>query len=361
MVKISIRNLTKVFGKSVVFDGLSLEAEEKKITCLFGPSGTGKTTLLRVIAGLEEFDSGEIYIGGKNVSKLPPEKRAVGMVFQSFALYPHLSAYNNIAFPLKRRKLSKSEIDSRVKEVSDLLKIGPLLPKRPAQLSGGERQRVGIARALAKKPEVLLMDEPFTNIDAKLRVELRTEMKSLLEGQTIMFATPDSVEAMSVSDKVAVLEKGRVVQYDTPYEIYDYPAHSGIASMFGDPPMNLIRCGVSRHGSKAVCKFEGVEIDPGSKLADRLGAHDEMIVGVRPPDIMIAKQKPPLEANSFNCEVFGTQPSGNEMLVEIRLGQSVLKSKITSKFDLQIGDRVWAQFKEDCVRLFDPESGLLIR
>ena len=223
--------------------GLSLDIDDRELLVLLGPSGCGKTTALRMLAGLEEPDRGDIRIDGKSVVGLEPKDRDVALVFQSYALYPHLSAQENIRYPLKVRRLSRAEQDRKVERVAEMLGIGHLLPRRPAQLSGGEQQRVALARAIVREPRVFLMDEPLSNLDAKLRVHTRTELKTLQRelGTTMVVVTPDQAEAMSLANRIAVLSAGELQQVGTPDEVYDYPANVFVAEFIGSPPMNLLK------------------------------------------------------------------------------------------------------------------------
>jgi len=248
MARVELRNVTKKFGKVVAVDRASLVVDDKEFFSLLGPSGCGKTTLLRIIAGLEFPDEGDVLIDDRVVTRLPPKDRDVAMVFQNYALYPHMTAFDNIAFPLAVRRrelnLSKDEIRKRVVEVARLLNIEELLKRYPSQLSGGEQQRVALARALVRRPKVWLLDEPLSNLDAKLRIIMRSELKKLQKtlGITTIYVTHDQVEAMSMADRIAVMNKGRVLQVGTPDELYHKPADTFVATFIGAPPMNLIPC-----------------------------------------------------------------------------------------------------------------------
>jgi multiple sugar transport system ATP-binding protein len=242
MAVVETRDLRKVFGEAPAVDGIDLRTKEGEYLVLLGPSGCGKTTLLRMIAGLERPTSGEVLIGGEVVNDLPPRARRIAMVFQSYALYPHKTVRANIAFPLAARGVEKGEREQKIRWAAALLDIEQLLPKRPRQLSGGERQRVALARALVREPQVFLLDEPLSNLDAKLRALAREELKEFQRrvGTTTVYVTHDQVEAMGLGDRIAVLNKGRVQQVGTPWEIYHYPASTFVATFVGSPPMNLI-------------------------------------------------------------------------------------------------------------------------
>src|SRR5438132_2388020 len=239
-------NVTKVFGGSVVVDHLDLSAADGELVVLLGPSGCGKTTTLRMLAGLEEATSGDIFIGDERVNDVPTRYRDVAMVFQNYALYPHMTIAENIAYPLRVRKIAKDEIHRRVKQVADMLEIGGLLRRRPRELSGGERQRVALARAIIREPRVYLMDEPLSNLDAKLRVQMRGELKRLQHelGTTTVYVTHDQAEAMTLAHRVAIMRAGKLQQFDTPMNIYNHPTNRFVAEFVGSPGMNFIegRC-----------------------------------------------------------------------------------------------------------------------
>ena len=241
-MRIEVRSLSKAFGNFVVLDGLDFSIEDGEFIVVLGPSGCGKTTLLRIIAGLERPTSGTILFDGKDVTHLPPAKRDIGMVFQNYALYPHMTVYENLAFPLRLKKVPKEEIDRRVKEIATVLKIDRHLHKKPRQLSGGQRQRVALGRALIKRPKLFLFDEPLSNLDANLRTEMRAEIGRLhREFQTTsVYVTHDQVEAMSLADRILILNRGKIEQYADPLTVYNEPASAFVASFVGSPPMNLI-------------------------------------------------------------------------------------------------------------------------
>ncbi|RLE52516.1 MAG: glycerol-3-phosphate ABC transporter ATP-binding protein, partial [Candidatus Methanomethylicota archaeon] len=240
MVKIHLEHVTKVFGEVVAVDDVTLTIREKEFMVLLGPSGCGKTTTLRIIAGLEEPTKGEVYIDDQPVTYLPPKDRDIAMVFQNYALYPHMKVYDNIAFPLKLRKYPKEEIDKMVKEVAEMLHIEDLLDRMPKQLSGGEQQRVALARALIRRPKAFLLDEPLSNLDAKLRVVMRAELKRLQKelGVTTVYVTHDQAEAMTMADRIAVMKDGKVLQVGSPADVFNKPVNLFVAGFIGSPPMN---------------------------------------------------------------------------------------------------------------------------
>ena len=326
--------------------GLSLKIPDRELLVLLGPSGCGKTTALRMLAGLEEPDRGDIRIAGKSVIRLEPKDRDVALVFQSYALYPHLSAQENIRYPLKVRGLSRAEQDRKVKAVAEMLGIGHLLPRRPVQLSGGEQQRVALARAIVREPQVFLMDEPLSNLDAKLRVRTRTELKTLQRelGTTMVFVTHDQAEAMSLANRIAVLSAGELQQIGTPDEVYDHPANVFVAEFIGSPPMNLLPA--SRDNGSLV--VAGGWKMPAPKLIR--SPDGEVTVGLRPEGITIG-------AKGQGAEVVAVEPFGSEVIVDVRIGEQALKVRAAPDVRPDPGSTVHLRADPDAVRVFDRESG----
>jgi len=332
--------------------GLSLEIADRELLVLLGPSGCGKTTALRMLAGLDEPDRGDIRIDGKSVVGLEPKDRDVALVFQSYALYPHLSAQENIRYPLKVRRLSRTEQDRQVQRVAEMLGIGHLLPRRPGQLSGGEQQRVALARAIVREPRVFLMDEPLSNLDAKLRVHTRTELKTLQRelGTTMVFVTHDQAEAMSLATRIAVLSAGELQQVGTPDEVYDYPANVFVAEFIGSPPMNLLTA--MRDGDDVVVgsswripapKRDGAETDANGQ--------SQLIVGLRPEGIEIV-------ADGYPAEVIAVEPLGSEVIIDVRVAGEALKVRAAPDVRPEAGSTVGLRADPDAVRLFDETTGL---
>jgi len=332
---------------SAAVQGLSLTIPDRELLVLLGPSGCGKTTALRMLAGLEEPDRGDIRIGGKSVVGLEPKDRDVALVFQSYALYPHLSAQDNIGYPLKVRHLSRAEQREKVSRVADMLGIGHLLPRRPAQLSGGEQQRVALARAIVREPRVFLMDEPLSNLDAKLRVHTRTELKTLQRelGTTMVFVTHDQAEAMSLANRIAVLNAGELQQIGTPDEVYDRPANVFVAEFIGSPPMNLLPA--SRHDDSLV--VAGGWRIPAPALAS--APNGEVTVGLRPEGISI-------EADGQTAEVVAVEPFGSEVIVDVLVGSQSLKIRAAPDVRPNPGSTVGIRADPAAVRLFDASTGL---
>jgi multiple sugar transport system ATP-binding protein len=326
--------------------GLSLTIPDRELLVLLGPSGCGKTTALRMLAGLEEPDRGDIRIAGKSVIRLEPKDRDVALVFQSYALYPHLSAQENIRYPLKVRGLSHAEQDRKVKAVAEMLGIGHLLPRRPAQLSGGEQQRVALARAIVREPQVFLMDEPLSNLDAKLRVRTRTELKTLQRelGTTMVFVTHDQAEAMSLANRIAVLSAGELQQIGTPDEVYDHPANVFVAEFIGSPPMNLLP---ARRDDGSLVVAGGWKM-PAPKLTS--SPRGDVTVGLRPEGISIG-------AKGQGAEVVAVEPFGSEVIVDVRIGDQALKVRAAPDVRPDPGSTVHLRADPDAVRVFDRESG----
>jgi multiple sugar transport system ATP-binding protein len=359
MVGVKLVDVTKSMYVTCPIYNINAEFKDKEFTTILGPSGSGKTTILRVIAGLEEADEGEVYIGEKMVNYIPPEERDLAMVFQSYALYPHLTVFDNIASPLRAKNMSEGEIEGMVKRVAETLRISDLLQKYPTQLSGGEMQRVAIGRAIIKQPQVYLFDEPLTNLDAKLRVELRAELKRLqldLE-QTIIYTTHDEVEAMGMSDSILVLRDGRVQQMGPPLEIYNKPVNLFVASFIGKPAINLIDVSVVEEDGRTYLdagEFK-VEVTGVKDILEGGSSRGELILGVRPANTSLSREK--LYKNSFKGVVYVVEPLGAETIVEVKIGGIRLTSKIRGASDFDIGDDVWISFPEDKIYIFDKKTG----
>ena len=379
MAQVSLRNVTKAYGDTKVIHGIDLEIEAGEFVVFVGPSGCGKSTLLRMIAGLEEISSGEISIGGTVVNDLPPRSRDIAMVFQDYALYPHKSVFENMAFGLRLRKLPESEIQERVRAAAAILQIEHLFERRPRELSGGQRQRVAMGRAIVRHPKAFLFDEPLSNLDALLRTEMRIEIKKLHQklGNTIVYVTHDQVEAMTLADRIVILRAGRVVQYDTPDGIYNRPAAQFVAGFTGSPPMNFLPCRVD-DGGKTLHLACGIDLPvPRSRLAEcaRHGGR-ALIFGLRPEHVSVAAAERPSNANVAATVVL-VEPLGSDTLARIRLGAAASSAptsaasteaelnEITGRFapdaGLRAGQALRVALDLDRFHLFDPQSGLAIR
>ena len=363
MVKVLLEKLTKKFGSALAVDGIDLEIRDKEFFVLLGPSGCGKTTTLNMIAGLEPITSGNIYFDGTLVNDIPPEKRDVAMVFQSYALYPQMNAFDNIAFPLKIRKLSTSEIKSRVEKTAEMLHIRPMLKKKPHELSGGERQRVALARAIVREPKAFLMDEPLSNVDAKLRVYMRAELIRLQKDlqTTTIYVTHDQVEAMSMADRVAIMNLGKVAQVSDAMTIFNHPADSFVGGFVGTPPMNFFDCDLVKKGQQVFLQTPHFAIkldDEVAKLVEEKAAGSELTIGARPQDVSVTPRKSSEE--DFEAEVYAVEPLGTETVVDLRVDDKIVKVVASHAFDSRIMDRVWACVNKKRMHLFNRSDGKAI-
>jgi len=315
-VSVSLRGVSKRFGRVEAVRRVSLDIERGEFFVLLGPSGSGKSTLLRIIAGLEEPDEGEVLIDGRVVNEVDPSRRDIAFVFQNYALYPHMRVYDNIAFPLRMRKFPKEQIRERVMEVAEMLSITHLLDKYPHQLSGGEQQRVALARAIVRRPKVFLLDEPLSNLDAKLRVRLRFELRKLLHDElktTTIYVTHDQVEAMTMADRIAVINKGEVVQVDTPIGLYEKPENTFVAGFIGTPPMNLL----SARAEEGTIVLEGVSITSPDIPS---GLRGEVVVGIRPQDVEVSI------GEGVRARLIGMEKLGGGVIVHALLGRQEITS-----------------------------------
>jgi len=374
LTTLSIRNLTKKYGHLTALEDFSLEISSGEFMVLLGPSGCGKTTVLRCIAGLTDITNGEIYIGSELVNKIPPKDRDVAMVFQNYSLYPHMNVYNNIAFPLKMRKVHKDKINESVHKIARLLNIDNLLDRKPKEISGGQMQRVALGRALVREPKIFLMDEPLSNLDAKLRTEMRVEIKKLQEkvGITTLYITHDQAEAMSMADNVGIMDSGKLLQLDSPQKVYTEPANRFVASFIGVPPMNFIKFKIIKEGSLFL-KFDdnnSYQQDKRSiiKIPDTLAENLENItgetiyLGIRPKDIILLKDDDDFDGLRLKGETTYVELLGDDSIAEVRLGDSSLKiSNVTSRSVIPIvGKETTIGIRYDTIRLFT-NSGERIR
>ena len=362
MADIVLRDVEKYFGDNYIIRKLNLEIRNREFVVLLGPSGCGKTTTLRAIAGLEEIDSGDILIDGKPVQALQAADRDIAFVFQLYALYPHLTAYENIAFPLRAMNESKETVDQRVREAAKALRIEHLLDKRPSALSGGDLQRVAIGRALVRRPKALLMDEPIGALDAKLREEMRTELKRLHieNGATTVYVTHDQVEAMSMADRIAIMNDGVLQQVGTPTEVYSHPENLFVAQFIGSPIMNVINA-VARPGdggTKVVLGDNDAVLDFPQKLhhlvAERKHAENELAIGVRPEGVLVALGQSP---GYIPVEAHIIEPLGPFDIVDLKVGGQMLRARTPSGYVAKAGDVVWAKLDETQTHFFSTRTG----
>ncbi|HWO00251.1 MAG TPA: ABC transporter ATP-binding protein [Blastocatellia bacterium] len=353
-MNVRFQKVSKLFGSSKVVDNLDLDVEEGEFAVLLGPSGCGKTTTLRMLAGLEEATSGNIFIGDQRVNDIPTRYRDVAMVFQTYALYPHMTVADNIAYPLVVRKTPPAEIAARVHRVAEMLEIGALIKRKPRELSGGERQRVALARAIVREPRVYLMDEPLSNLDAKLRVQMRGELKRLQRdlGTTTIYVTHDQAEAMTLAHRVAVMRAGKLQQFDTPLNIYNRPANRFVAEFVGSPSMNFLDARID--GNQLLLDASGIIVGPShSKIAAGNGDR-RVTLGMRPEHIRVSSA----EIDGWlPAEVYVTELMGNETFVFLKLGGEKIIARAPAEFRAEMESRVWLQFDFQKALFFDSGTG----
>lgn len=366
MASVTYEHVTKRFGDVVAVNDLDIKVEDKEFLVLLGPSGCGKTTTLRLLAGLEEPTEGNIYIGERVVNDVPPKDRDIAMVFQSYALYPHMSVYDNMAFGLKLRKTPKAEIVRRVKEAAGILGIEELLDRKPRQLSGGQRQRVAVGRAIVREPQVFLMDEPLSNLDAKLRVHARAELSKLHQRleTTFIYVTHDQMEAMTMATRIAVQKDGVLQQLGTPQELYTSPDNLFVAGFIGSPAMNFFEARLVGSGEEMYIDAKSfrveVPLERASKLKEYLGR--EVIFGIRPEDIHDPEFCPPnIRAGRVKAKVDVTELMGNEVFLYLLTDSKSFIARVDPRTRARVGDEVEARLNMDNIRLFDPQTERAIR
>jgi len=366
MSSVTYDHVTKEFGSVKAVNDLNLAVDDKEFLVFVGPSGCGKTTALRLLAGLEEISSGDIKIADRVVNDVPPKDRDIAMVFQSYALYPHMTVYDNLAFGLKLRKTPKDEIKRRVQEAADILGIGELLTRKPRQLSGGQRQRVAVGRAIVREPKVFLFDEPLSNLDAKLRIAMRSEITKLHHRlqTTFIYVTHDQMEAMTMASRIAVINKGMLQQLDTPQVLYDRPNNMFVAGFIGAPAMNFFKARLKKADGKLV-------VDTGSFSvpvpADRNKAYEAyvdkpVVFGIRPEDIFNPAFVPPgIIAAKVDAKIDVTELMGNEIWIYLVSGENNIVARVDPRTDFHIGDKVQVAFNMNKVHLFDLDTEQAIR
>jgi multiple sugar transport system ATP-binding protein len=366
MAKVVLDELTKRYpGDVLAVDRLSLDVTDGEFLCLVGPSGCGKTTALRCIAGLEEITDGRLTIGDRLVNDLPPKDRDIAMVFQSYALYPHMSVYDNLAFSIKLRKMPRDEIDRRVHAAAGILDLEPLLDRRPGQLSGGQRQRVALGRAIVREPSVFLMDEPLSNLDAKLRVATRAQIARLHRrlGTTIIYVTHDQIEAMTMGDRIAVMNLGVLQQVGTPNELYERPLNRFVAGFIGSPAMNFLDGTVVLDGGAVAVQVGEVSLRLVGWQADVARSHGEgnrIEVGFRPEHIDVVRGgvAPDPAVTTFPATVDVVEFLGNDDMLHATAADQDIVALVSTQYALNVGDRVTLGVHIDRIHLFDPESGI---
>lgn len=365
MSKVKLLNVSKRFGKVIAVDNVSFTVNDAEFFAIIGPTGCGKTTVLRIIAGLETPDEGEVYIDDKLMNFVHPKDRDVAMVFQNYALYPHMKVFENIAFPLLVRKrelkLSNEEIERRVKEIAKLLQIDELLSRYPSQLSGGQQQRVALARALVRKPKVWLLDEPLSNLDAKLRLQMRAEIKRYQRelNMTTIYVTHDQIEAMSMADRIGVMNAGKMLQIGKAEELYNSPRELFVATFIGSPPMNIIPCEYMVKGDKVILKHSTFEIALEKELSEKIikeSTSKDIFLGIRAENIKIEEEG----KNYIKGKILISEMLGAEQLLMIELNGTMIRVKAPVHRRFNIGEIIYLSFDWSKILIFDAKTNKLI-
>jgi multiple sugar transport system ATP-binding protein len=357
MATVVLKNVDKIYPKGVqALRDISLDVFDQEFLVLVGPSGCGKSTALRIIAGLEDVTEGEVRIGDRRVNGVPPRERDIAMVFQTYALYPHMDAYSNIAFGLRLRRFPKDEMDKRVREAARMLNITGLLDKMPKALSGGERQRVALGRAIVRDPQVFLFDEPLSNLDAKLRAEMRAEISALHQRLrvTTVYVTHDQVEAMTMGERIAVMEDGLIRQIGDPLTIYREPKNRFVAEFIGSPPMNFLDADVTEEGARLMVAGAALPVPEIQRPVLQGRAGRRVLLGVRPENVQIDPE------GELSCRVTLVEPTGGEAFVYGQVAGASVTAKVPAT-RLKLGEEVRLRFDLDHAHVFDPETELRIR
>ncbi len=366
MAGVTYDHVYKQFGDVIAVNDMSIEVADKEFLIFVGPSGCGKTTSLRLLAGLEEITSGNIYIGDNLVNDVAPKDRNIAMVFQSYALYPHMSVYDNMAFGLKLRKTPKAEIDNRVNEAARILGIQELLDRKPKALSGGQRQRVALGRAIVRDPAVFLMDEPLSNLDAKLRVATRAELSKLHQRleTTFIYVTHDQMEAMTMGTRIVVMRDGILQQVDTPQSLYNFPGNVFVAGFIGSPAMNFFDATVTGDADKMYLDTGAFRVEVPSERKDPLRAYlgREVVFGIRPEDVHDPQYSPPgITGAPVECRVDVTELMGNEVFLYLLAGAKSFIARVDPRTSIRVGHEVQALFNMDNMHVFDRDTEKAIR
>ncbi len=363
MASITLKNIKKTYEDGVtVIDDLNLELNDKEFIILVGPSGCGKSTTLRMIAGLEEISDGELYIGDRLVNDVSPKDRDIAMVFQSYALYPHMSVYNNMAFGLKNRKVSKTEIDKKVRAAAKMLDIEGYLNRKPRALSGGQRQRVALGRAMVREPAVFLLDEPLSNLDAKLRTEMRSRISMLHKElqTTFVYVTHDQTEAMTMADRIVVMRSGEIMQFDTPQMLYHHPKNMFVAGFIGSPQMNFIECKISKNGNGYSALFGNYEVKLPPRMNDYLIIYEgkTIILGIRPEDLSLCKSDDKENAISMFIDI--AEMTGADCLLYGNLCGEKFVANVPSNTNIKSEAECYLKINTEKLHLFDKVNERLI-
>jgi multiple sugar transport system ATP-binding protein len=367
MAEVKLKQIAKSYdGKTMTIEDVSFDIHDSELLVLVGPSGCGKSTILRMIAGLEEITAGELFIDGKKVNELPPKDRDIAMVFQNYALYPHMTVYQNMSFGLKIKKVPKKEIDNRVKKAAEILEITELLDRKPRAMSGGQRQRVAIGRAIVRNPKVFLFDEPLSNLDAKLRVQMRVELQKLHQKlqATMVYVTHDQTEAMTLGDRIVVLKDGDIMQIGSPMELYNYPDNKFVAGFIGSPPINFITGIITKDSNLWFVQEEaGLKIDLSEVKKENLHHYidKQVVLGIRPENI---KSKASSAGRNPHCQevkIDAIEQMGNEILVYSVLGNHQIISRFSPDANVEINTMTDTFFNLEKVYFFDNQTGAVIK
>jgi multiple sugar transport system ATP-binding protein len=358
MAEVVLENVVKRYGDVTAVNDVSLTINDGEFVSLVGPSGCGKTTTLNMIAGLLELSEGSIYIGGRDVSELDPKDRDIAMVFQNYALYPNKTVYKNLAFPLEMRRLAKNDVDQRVRRAAETLSITPLLERKPRELSGGQQQRVALGRALVRNPKAFLMDEPLSNLDAKLRVYMRAELKRFHHelSATVIYVTHDQMEAMTMSDRIVVMNNGLLQQVGTPDDLYWHPVNLFVAGFIGSPAMNFLHGTVSRQGDATLLRGEGgweYKLSPELARQAAKASSGEVVLGIRHPSVRIHQEARP---GALAARIYTVEPTGDVTFVHVKLGEAIIVASTTADFRANADDEVWLDFDQKQLHLFDKQT-----
>ncbi len=365
MASVTLENVFKVYGNKVTaIKNANLQINDEEFMVLVGPSGCGKSTLLRMIAGLEDITSGSIYIGDKMVNNVPPKDRNIAMVFQNYALYPHMTVFDNMAFGLKLRKFPKEEIEKRVNEAAELLGIKQFLYRKPKALSGGQRQRVAVGRAIVRQPQVFLFDEPLSNLDAKLRVQMRIEINKLHQrlNTTMIYVTHDQVEAMTMGDRIVVLKDGVIQQVDSPLELYARPVNLFVAGFIGSPAMNFVKGELQRNG-KMKFKTPDFQVTLHKKHEQILKNYtkNQIILGIRPEHFLLFDEKEHTDFPTLKAEIEVVEPMGAETYAYLKSGHTIFSVRFKPSNEIRVGNKVHLALRPEELQFFDPETEKTIR
>ncbi len=359
MATVNLSKVQKSYGTQEVVHGIDLDVKDDEFVVLLGPSGCGKSTTLRMVAGLEDISGGEIMIGERVVNDVAPKDRKIAMVFQNYALYPHMTVSQNMAFGLKLQKMPKPEIKKKVDEVAEILELGPLLDRRPAALSGGQRQRVAMGRAMVRTPEVFLFDEPLSNLDAKLRTHMRLEIQKLHQQlkTTTLYVTHDQIEAMTLADRIVVMRDGYIEQIGSPKEIFAHPNNVFVATFIGSPAMNLIPMQTKSESGKLMLESDSLKIPLPEKEGHQVQANTGVLVGIRPTDMSLARAGDGVADEwKFKASVEVTELLGAEALLDLKLGSHEIMAQVEGKDMPERGENIHITFNTEALHVFDTSS-----